>query len=140
MMLPVSPDGRCLLLRTDFSDDAGWVALCALLREPVDGFEAEFSCVSDHVFDGLAEGDIARLTHEDGEAYYALLADAEAISGSEHSVLAVDMSEDSRRMFRVIPSEVYDFLANLEIGNLDFHDFAEAADEDGVFRGFRDGV
>ena len=40
------------------------------------------------------------------------------------------------RAFRAIPSEVEPIVANLAIANMDFSEFADYADEDGVFRGF----
>ncbi|WP_268958754.1 DUF6924 domain-containing protein [Nonomuraea aridisoli] len=38
---------------------------------------------------------------------------------------------------RVISAELPAIHANLCIGNMDFGEFAESADADGVFRGFR---
>jgi hypothetical protein len=40
------------------------------------------------------------------------------------------------RTFRSIPSEVEPIVANLSIANMDFGEFADSADPDGIFRGF----
>lgn len=40
------------------------------------------------------------------------------------------------RTFRIIPSEMWGIENNLSIANMDFRDFADSADADGVFRGF----
>jgi hypothetical protein len=42
------------------------------------------------------------------------------------------------REFRAIPTAVQSIENNLSIANMDFEDFAEAVDEDGVFRGFQE--
>jgi hypothetical protein len=47
-----------------------------------------------------------------------------------------DMYHDPGRTFRVIPSEMWGVENNLSLSNMDFFEFADAADEDGVFRGF----
>jgi hypothetical protein len=135
MKIPVPPVNDSLLLRTDFSSDQGWADLCDLLRHPVDGFEPGLFCVSDPDFAGLTASDAAALAGDDGGLTFAFLADAEAINGPEHSVLAVDLSDDPGRSFRVAPWELGTVQANLEIANMDFAEFADAAG-DGVFRGF----
>jgi len=40
------------------------------------------------------------------------------------------------RTFRAIASEVPSTEASLFVANMDFHDFADSVDHDGVFRGF----
>jgi hypothetical protein len=44
--------------------------------------------------------------------------------------------ERSRHEFRAVSSPVQGIENNLSIANMDFEEFAEAVDEDGVFRGF----
>ena len=46
------------------------------------------------------------------------------------------MYDEPGRTFRVIPSEMWSVENNLSIANMDFAEFADAVDEDGVFRGF----
>jgi hypothetical protein len=38
---------------------------------------------------------------------------------------------------RTIPSEMWGIENNLSISNMDFEDFSNVVDEDGVFRGFK---
>ncbi|WP_435828452.1 DUF6924 domain-containing protein, partial [Nocardia testacea] len=40
------------------------------------------------------------------------------------------------RTVRILPSQMWGIENNLSIANMDFQDFADAADPDGVFRGF----
>jgi hypothetical protein len=54
----------------------------------------------------------------------------------EHPVLALDLYSDPGRTLRVIPSEMWGVENNLSLANMDFEEFADAVDKDGVFRGF----
>ncbi|WBC08931.1 hypothetical protein [Micromonospora sp. WMMA1947] len=49
---------------------------------------------------------------------------------------ALDLVHEPGRWFRVLPAEMWSVEDNLSIGNMDFFEFADAADPDGVFRGF----
>jgi hypothetical protein len=40
------------------------------------------------------------------------------------------------RTFRVVADELWGVAANLDMANMEFEEFADAVDEDGVFRGF----
>jgi hypothetical protein len=44
--------------------------------------------------------------------------------------------EEPGRTFRVIPSEMWSVENNLSVANMDFYEFADNVDLDGVFRGF----
>ena len=50
----------------------------------------------------------------------------------------VDLWEQPGRTFRVIPTEAWGVQNNLPIANMDFSEFADRVDPDGIFRGFRD--
>jgi len=50
--------------------------------------------------------------------------------------MVMDLSTERGRAFRVIPSEIEGVENNLSLANMDFEEFANAADPDGVFRGF----
>ena len=55
----------------------------------------------------------------------------------DHALLVLDLLEESAGgEFRAVPSAVQSIENNLSIGNMDFDDFATAAGDDGVFRGF----
>lgn len=51
-------------------------------------------------------------------------------------LLILDLYDGSGREFRAIPSQIQSIENNLSIANMDFEEFAESVDEDGVFRGF----
>lgn len=53
-------------------------------------------------------------------------------------MLFVDLNELSQqvgRIFRAVPKEVEPIVANLSISNMHYFEFADRADQDGVFRG-----
>ena len=50
--------------------------------------------------------------------------------------MVVDLCEESGPSFRVTPAEAWGVENNLRLGNMEFLDFAECVDEDGIFRGF----
>jgi hypothetical protein len=70
------------------------------------------------------------------------------IADPEHPILAVhnddpydgddpEFTLPRGATFRVIPSSISEPENNLRIANMDFEEFADSTDDDGVFRGFR---
>jgi len=128
---------KSLVLRTDFSDSRAWEQICTAIQQPQTEYEfqANVECISDSAFSGLTPEKAVTLSTA---AYrtFVFLVDSETISNPEHPVLVVDLNREPGRTFRVIPSEMWGVENNLFLANMDFHEFANAADEDGVFRGF----
>jgi len=136
MRVPDTTDS--LVIRTDYSDDAAWNAVRAAMRapSPIDGFQANVAFVSDPSLDGLdVDQIIARLPPERRDSF-VFVVDATTLRNPEYPVLVVDLYEDRGRTFRVIPWSAWSVENNLSLANMDFGDFAESADPDGVFRGF----
>ena len=124
------------LVRTDFSNDAAWDSLIAVAsnRSP-DGFQALLRVVEDSACEGVRP---EHLVGQDWQnASILFVADAEAQSHSEQPILCVDLIENPGRSFRCVPAELWGVENNLRLGNMDFEEFAEATDPDGIFRGFR---
>jgi hypothetical protein len=48
----------------------------------------------------------------------------------------MDLHREPGRTFRVIPSEVWGIENNLWLANMEFAEFADSVDPDGIFRGF----
>jgi len=96
------------VVRADFQDDNAWHEIERIARAPVgpDGFLAR-----------------ARYRHR-----FIVLADALSMSHRDHPVLVIDLGEQPGRSFRAIPGGLQSVENNLSIANLDFDDFAEAAD------------
>jgi hypothetical protein len=125
------------VIRTDFADDLAWEAVCAALRVPDPEFAlvANVVCVNDPRYAGLTVDQLTTLVPK-GPLQFMLVADQLALTHSEHPLLVVDLDDEPGRAFRAIPSEICLIEANLSIANMDFFEFADAVDSDGIFRGF----
>jgi hypothetical protein len=74
------------------------------------------------------------------------IVDERTVSEQEHPVLVMKLWQDSEvdedadvymkrgSTFRALPASVYNIEVNLSLANVDFEEFARAADEDGIFR------
>ena len=125
-----------LLLRTDFTDEAAWTALCEAAQEESDeGFQARVDCISDLAYDGLTVKQLVALAPKGGDHSFAFVVDRISLTNPEHPVLVVDLYHEPGRTFRVIPSEMWAIENNLAISNMDFFDFADNVDADGIYRG-----
>ena len=126
---------QALVIRTDFSDDAAWNTVVAAIQQPVEGFFAYVDFVDDAAFSGLTVEQLVAL-RDDLSKSYAIVADAVTMSGVEHPLLIVDLIEELGRTFRAVPSAIQSIENNLSIANMDFWEFADNVDADGVFRAF----
>lgn len=132
------PDGaNPVLLRTDFSDDAAWAALCKAVRAPSDeGFQANVDCVSSRSFDGVPVEQVAALARKGSSHSFAFLADPLTVADPERPILVIDLADEIGRTFRVIPSQMWAVENNLSLANMEYSEFADNVDPDRVFRGF----
>jgi hypothetical protein len=134
LTLPAS--GSALVLRTDFSDDDAWDAVCeASAAETPEGFMAGLSFVSDPVFTGITARQVAGLTSESYRTFL-FLADNVTVTDPEMPLIAVDLYDEPGRSFRVAVSRISSVENNLSLVNMRFREFADHADPDGVFRAF----
>jgi hypothetical protein len=140
-MLPTAPDLGLLFVRTDYSDDRAWRAAlsAATAVNNTNEFEsmgALLSPVESLALSSLTPMALAALARED---YLSEIAVADAQTMRDQTVLFADLSELSGqvgRTFRSIPAEVEAIVANLSLANMDFAEFADNIDADGIFRGF----
>ena len=136
------PKTNCpLVVRADFTSRQAWKTICRLIREPVPApvpgevFYAYVEFLDDEEFGGLdADGLVARLG--DYDRSFLFMVDNAAVTDPEFPILVVEL-RGGRRRFRAIPSTIQAIENNLSISNMDFFEFADAADQDGIFRGFR---
>ncbi|MGJ6969213.1 DUF6924 domain-containing protein [Streptosporangium sp. G11] len=130
-----------LVVRTDFSDQERWQAVRNSLGDiDKDGWAKEFSgqvkVVEDPAYQGFTAQQILALLPDGCQGPILVIADKVTVDSQEMPFLVIEL-EFTWEM-RVIPSEIPGIHANLSIGNMDFGEFAESADADGVFRGFHD--
>ncbi|OEJ48462.1 hypothetical protein AR457_34400 [Streptomyces agglomeratus] len=140
MPLPQPDDLTSLVLRTDFGDDGAWDAVRAALDAAGEYPHATY--VSELRFAGVggqALMDEEAAADEDAQIIHIFLADAATMKDPGHPLLAVDLSDEPGRTFRLPAQWFPDVSANLSIANMDFAEFADAADGSGAFRGFDEG-
>jgi hypothetical protein len=126
------------VLRTDFSNDMAWQLLCTAIRQPVGDFRAYVDFVSDPEYDGIAVEQVLAVVPPDMPHPCIFIVDSIAASNQEHPVLVMDLRRQRGRTFRVIPSAMWGVENNLSLSNMDFEEFADNTDRDGVFRDFRE--
>lgn len=131
------PDvNEALVVRTDFSDEAAWISVCREIETPVEGFQAAVRFVSDPAFEGRSNDDLLAAGSRGPYRSFLFIVDAETLQVPEHPILVLDLESEPGRTFRVIPREMWGVENNLSIANMDFSEFADSVDPDGVFRGF----
>ncbi|GAA1180971.1 hypothetical protein GCM10009608_16240 [Pseudonocardia alaniniphila] len=135
-------------MRTDFSSERSWQALCAGVRTPSEeGFLATVDIVDDEVYRDLTAAQLRSLLPEPFNGiHFFFVADHEALASSGHPLLVVpvpypepeyaDLNEEPRAEFRVVVTYLWAVENNLSLANLDWANFADNVAEDGVFRGF----
>ncbi|MFI1655019.1 DUF6924 domain-containing protein [Streptomyces sp. NPDC020472] len=140
MPLPQPDDLTSLVLRTDFGDDSAWDAVRAALdaagEHPHATYVSELRHAGVEVRSLVDEETAADENDQIGDVF---LADATTMNDPDHPLLAVDLSDEPGRTFRVPAQWFPDISANLSIANMDFAEFADAADGSGTFRGFDEG-
>jgi hypothetical protein len=132
--MPIT-NGDTPLIRTDFSDDRAWRALADAAAAPnADGFRACLVIVEDRSFEGATPEQLAEAAAGTGHACL-IVADAVAIGHDEHPLLCVDLRA-AWPSFRVVPGALWGVENNLALANMDYEDYADAVDADGIFRDF----
>ncbi|MFI0986320.1 DUF6924 domain-containing protein [Streptomyces exfoliatus] len=140
MPLPQPDDLTSLVLRTDFGDDRAWDALRAAVDAADEYPHATY--VSELRYAGVEVQtllDEETAADEDSQIGDVFLADATTMNDPDHPLLAVDLSDEPGRTFRVPARWFPGISANLSIANMDFAEFADAADGSGTFHGFDEG-
>jgi uncharacterized protein DUF6924 len=129
-----------LLIRTCFESQQAWETVCTLIRAPQyfwgDPFYADVDLLDDAEFANLAPEDLLARVPENYLHSFLVVADRIAITPPEFPVLVIDLYGERGRAFRAIPSQIQGIENNLSIANMDFFEFADNVDEDGIFRGF----
>ncbi|MGQ4480112.1 DUF6924 domain-containing protein [Streptomyces sp. SAS_276] len=130
-----------LLIRTDFADQTAWQALRTAITTPnEDDFLANLHIVDDPAYSELTAEQLIQLAPARG--YLLIVADKTALTTPEMQLLAVLPHEEDDEMgeehgeLRVIAEELWSIENNISLANMDWEEFVDAADDDGVFRGF----
>jgi hypothetical protein len=129
-----------LVIRTDFENQRAWKSVCKMITAPVpapgDTFYAYVQFLDDKDFRGLGTEELLARVSSDYRHSFLFVVDSATIAHPEFPILAVQLRGNRGRSFRAIPATIQAIENNLSIANMDFFEFANAVDPDGVFRGF----
>ncbi|MEU8419414.1 hypothetical protein AB0C15_00875 [Micromonospora sp. NPDC048835] len=139
-----------LVIRTDSAHPQEWTAIQAAIVEPQteDGFTASVAFVDDRAFEGITPSQLLEVVPADFNHAVAFLVDTKALTHPDRPILVVNLYdyvedlEDQGKgsqygaTFRVLPSETWSVQNNLTISNMDWEEFADNANGEGIFRGF----
>ena len=129
--LPANEDAD--FIRSDFSDETAWQKLKAAVLEKRGEFKANLQIIEDPVYKNITPKQAIELLRKTRKEFLFLV-DKEAIQTSDHPILILDPEGYG---FRVLAAFVGEVENNLTSVNMDFDEFADAADDNSVFRGSR---
>jgi hypothetical protein len=126
------------VVRTDFTDETAWrqIQKDVAARNTL-GFSANVQFIDERQYNGLTGQELLQQIPGLSEYSCVFVADATAMSSAEHHLLVLNPFDPTGKTFRVIPAEAWGVENNLSTANMDYSEFANAADPDGVFRGFK---
>lgn len=127
-----------MVLRTDFSNEMIWKQVCEEIQTPEieSGFLAYVIFESNQVYADYSIEQIVAASEANYDHQFIFIVDKITLSTSEYAILCLGLKDNLGMQFRTIPSEMWGIENNLSISNMDFEDFAESIDADGIFRGF----
>ena len=134
--------GDSPVFRTDFTHPAEWAAIRAAIVEPQEeGFMANVEFVDDRSYEGLTPARLLEIVPAGAAHRFAFLVDEQTLTHPDRPIQVVNLYDyragpRSGDTFRVIPSEMWSVQNNLSLANMDWAEFADSTDEDGIFRGF----
>lgn len=138
-LLELPKSENVLVLRTDFSDDTKWAQVCDLIAKSGKGLgfqpDPNIDYLSDKKFDKLKNERLLNRSH-DYEHPFIFVVDIITIYDNEHPILCIDLYNQPGQYFRTLPSEMWDIENNLSLSNMDFEEFYQLTDDDGIFRSF----
>jgi hypothetical protein len=156
--LPVGDNAP--FVRTDFSDGVVWQSVCEAIRKPnpelqdafnlmmgmnahlaeddgdLAGCLAYVDILDESRFADIPIDQILQLVPIDSPRAFMFVFDHLTASHVEHPILVIDLHDERGRTFRAIPNQIQSIENNLSVANMDWEDFADAVDQDGIFRGF----
>lgn len=137
---PLGTTAAPAVVRTDFSDQAAWEALCAGLRQPSpgDGFLPAVELIDKREYEGASVKELLLAISADYQHPFIAVADGTALQSKDQPLLVIDLHAERGREFRAAVAAMWAVENNLSLANMDFFEFADAVDDDGVFREFRD--
>jgi len=106
-------------------------------KKNIIGFNANVRFIEEEGYSGLTGQELLKRLPDLKEYGCVFVADQTAMPTAEHHLLVLDPSNPKGNTFRVIPSLAWAVENNLSLANMDYSEFADAVDSDGVFRDFK---
>ena len=125
-----------LVIRGEFSDDTAWNSIKSAITARVGEFRAYVDSVDNAELEGVLPETIPSLIRPGAYLSFVFIVDRKTFTHPDHPILVVDLIDEPGRTFRVIPSKMWSVENNLSLANLDFADFVESVDDEGIYRGF----
>ncbi len=135
-MKPLPDTDHALVLRTDYGDEDAWQATLAAFAAGTDDESADLSVISDPTYAGLEVAQVMALLPDDWSHTFLFIADHTTMRHPEHPLLVVDAFSDGEATFRAAAAQVWTVENNLSLGSMNFENFIDDVDEDGIFRRF----
>jgi hypothetical protein len=138
------------VIRADFAHEDEWTRVQVAITEPQteDEFTANVEFIDDKAFDGLTAARLLEIVPADTGHSFAFLVDMQTLTHPDRPILVVNLYDWAEGLedqgegpqygatFRVVPSEMWSVQNNLSLANMDWEEFADNVDDDGIFRGF----
>jgi hypothetical protein len=122
------------LFRTDFTKPDVWSEIVRAIHSPSpEGFLADVTLIDDPSLAGHSAEALTKRVNGHHSIFF--VADTTTMEHRDRPILCIDLLE-SRQAFRVVPSKLWSVENNLSLANMDYEEFAEAVDIEGIFRGF----
>ncbi|MCU0389641.1 MAG: hypothetical protein MUE81_00840 [Thermoflexibacter sp.] len=137
-MRKIPNTGNPLVIRTFFDNDTEWEIICKkiIAPDPILDFKAYVDFLSSTEFENCTPEDFISIDeYKSYEHYFIFIVDEQTITNPEYPILCIGLKSDKGKAFRIIPSKMWSVENNLSIANMDFEDFQDTTDEDGVYRG-----
>ncbi|MGC4071597.1 MAG: hypothetical protein QM760_03635 [Nibricoccus sp.] len=122
---------KATLLRVE-----SWSDAVAAAKNPPSPFVAKLEFIVSPQYEGKSIDEIIALLPKDYPYTVVFLADERALEEKEFPFWCIDLLDEKKPRFRVEARQMASVANNLELANMDFIEFAEAAKKTGVFRGF----
>ena len=126
-----------VLIRTAFSHELRWTELLKIAKNQPEPFTAWFAVLEDLSLNGSTVEQIVNDLPENYRQCALFIADERALLEDGFPCLVVGPLGEGLRPFRALARELPAIDANLSIGNMDYEEFEEATEADGIFRGFK---
>ena len=125
-----------LVLRTDFTDPSAWEKARHAILKPFGDYRASVAFIDDVAYRDITQEQLLQIIPDNDHHRFIIVFDYLTVSMPESPLLIVDLYEDPGRTFRAIPSQIFEIQSNLSLANMDFSEFADFVDQDGVYCGY----